>query len=166
MPNNDTEMTKLDDVLMPDQALSQSWLTSNCNTTTRKTVNVSRIALEGDDCWKAAPHVKELYQRSVGRLTESESEVLKNLLLEYDDVFAKHDMDLGSYTTTTHRIHTGDAAPIRTRIRRTPLGFQKEEETLLQSMLEQGIVQPSESEWAAAPVIVRKRCGGLRYSGN
>ena len=37
MPNNDTEMTKLDDVLMPDQALSQSWLTSNCNTMTRKT---------------------------------------------------------------------------------------------------------------------------------
>ena len=89
--------------------------------------------------------------------------VLKNLLLEYEDVFAKHDMDLGSYTTTTHRIHTGDAAPIRMRMRRTPLGFQKEEETMLQSMLEQGIVQPSESEWAAAPVIVRKRCGGLRY---
>ena len=30
-------------------------------------------------------------------------------------------------------------------------------------MLDQGLVQPSESEWAAAPVIVRMRCGGLRY---
>ena len=107
--------------------------------------------------------MKELYLRSVERLTESESEVLKDLLLEYEDVCAKHDMDLGSYTTTTHRIHTCDAAPIRMRMRRTPLGFQKEGETLLQSMLEQGIVQPSESEWAAAPVIMRKRCGGLCY---
>ena len=80
--------------------------------------------------------MKELYQRSVGRLTESESDILKNLLLEYEDVFATHDMDLGSYTTTTHRIHTGDAAPIKMRMRRLPLGFQKEEETLLQSMLE------------------------------
>ena len=163
MPIDYTRITKLDDVLISDQALSQSWPASKCNTATRETVAVSRIELEGDDCWKSAPHVKEVYQRSVERLTESESEVMKNLLLEYEDVFARHDIDLGSYTTTTHRIHMGDAAPIRMRMRRTPLGFQKEEETLLQSMLEQGIVQPSESEWAAAPVIVRKRCGGLRY---
>ena len=72
----------------------------------------------------------------MGRFTESESEVLKKLLLEYEDVFATHDMDLDSYTATTHRIHTGDATPIKMRMRRPPLGFQKEEETLLQSMLE------------------------------
>ena len=65
MPNDDTGMTKLDDVLIPDQALSLSWLTSNCNTRTHMTVDVSRIALEGDDCWKAAPHVMQLYQRSM-----------------------------------------------------------------------------------------------------
>ena len=40
-------------------------------------------------------------------------------------------------------------------MRRNPLGFQKEEETLLQSMPGEGIVQPSESEWAAASVIER-----------
>ena len=34
MPNDDTGMTKLDDVLIPGQALSLSWLTSNCNTRT------------------------------------------------------------------------------------------------------------------------------------
>ena len=85
------------------------------------TVDVSRIALEGDYCWNAAPHVKELYQRPKGRPTESESEALKNLLLEYENVFAKHDMDLGSYTATTHHIHTGDAVPVRMRMRRTPL---------------------------------------------
>ena len=64
-------------------------------------------------------------------------------------------MDLGSYTTITHRIHTADAVPEKMKMRRTPLGFQKEEETLLQYMPGQGIVQPSESEWAAAPVIER-----------
>jgi len=66
MLNDDTGMTKLDDVLKQDQALSQNWLTFSCNTWARTTVNVSKIALEGDDCWKAAPYVKELYERSMG----------------------------------------------------------------------------------------------------
>ena len=89
--------------MIPDQALSQSW---------------------------PASHLKELYQRSVEQFTESESDVLKNLLLEYEDVFARHDMDLGSYTTTTHRIHTGDAAPIRMRMRRTPLTGRRDSVTV------------------------------------
>lgn len=163
MPNDETELTKLDTELMPSQALCQSRLTSSPSIGTPLSSITAKHELEEDDCWKTAPHVQELYQRSIVQLNESESEVLKTLLLDYEDVFAKHDLDLGNYTATTHRIHTGDAAPVKMRMRRTPLGFQKEEETLLQSMLEQGIIQPSESEWAAAPVIVRKRCGGLRY---
>jgi len=78
-------------------------------------------------------------------------------------VFACHDFDLGEFSTIMHRIDTGDAAPMRHGLRRTPLGFQDEEEAHLKQMLDNGVIQPSASEWAAAPVIVRKKDGKYRY---
>ena len=48
-------------------------------------------------------------------------------------------------------------------MRRTPLGFEKEEEEYLQELLQKGIVEPSSSEWASPPVLFRQKDGKLRY---
>ncbi len=48
-------------------------------------------------------------------------------------------------------------------MRRTPLGFAKEEETHINTMLNKGVIVPSSSEWASAPVLVRKKDGSVRY---
>ena len=48
-------------------------------------------------------------------------------------------------------------------MRRTPLGFEHEEEQQLNTMLDTGVVQPSVSEWSSPPVLVRKKDGGLRW---
>ena len=40
------------------------------------------------------------------------------------------------------------------------------EEEITQNMLDQGIIVPSTSEWAAAPVLLRKRNGGYRYAND
>lgn len=61
-----------------------------------------------------------------------------------------------------HRIHTGDAPAVRQRMRRTPFRFEKKEEEHLRSMLEKVVIQPSNSECTAPPVLVRKKDGGLR----
>ena len=68
------------------------------------------------------------------------------LLKEYQDVFAKDDLDLGYFEAVQHRIHTGEARPIRQPPRRTLLGFQEDEETYLQQMIDAGIAHPSSSE--------------------
>ena len=70
----------------------------------------------------------ELYERSMGRLTEAEYEVLSNLLLKYEDVWENA---IWIVLATQHHIHTDDAVPVRMRMTRTPQGFQKEENTLL-----------------------------------
>ena len=40
---------------------------------------------------------------------------------------------------------------------------QGEEEAQLKKMLGAEVIQPSVSEWASAPVLIRKRCGSVRW---
>ena len=48
-------------------------------------------------------------------------------------------------------------------MRRTPLGFENEEQQHLENMLAAGVIKPSTSAWASAPVLVRKKDGGIRW---
>ena len=48
-------------------------------------------------------------------------------------------------------------------MRRTPLGFEDEERKHLEQMIEEGVVEPSVSAWASAPVLVRNKDGSIRY---
>ena len=53
--------------------------------------------------------------------------------------------------------------PVKEKMRRTPLGFESEEQGHLKKMLDFGVIQPSNSEWASAPVLIRKNDGSVRY---
>lgn len=48
-------------------------------------------------------------------------------------------------------------------MRRTPSCIVEEEEAHLKKMLEAGVIQPSVSDWASAPVLIRKRDGSIRW---
>ena len=63
---------------------------------------------------------------------------LEQLLSSYQDVFAKSDFDLGDFTAVSHSIDTGQAAPIKQGVRRTPLHFRGEEDGHLNKMLTAG----------------------------
>ena len=108
-------------------------------------------------------HLKELFHRSIEHLNRKEQHQLANLLVEFEDVFAKPEFDLGNFSDIEHDIDTGSAKPIKQRMRRTPAGFASEEEAHLEKMLKAGVIQPSISEWASAPVLVRKRDGTVRW---
>jgi len=108
-------------------------------------------------------HLKDLLERSSVKLGEPEARELRELLGEYQDVFAKEDLDLGHFTAIQHKIDTGDARPTKQRMRHTPLVFVAEEEANLKKMLQAKVIQPSVSEWASVPVLVRKRDGSVRW---
>lgn len=108
-------------------------------------------------------HLNDLFERSIVHLDVDQQQSLRQLLIEYQDVFAKDEFDLGNFTAVEHRIDTSDARPIKQRMRRTPMGFAAEEEAHLQKMLKAGVIKPSCSEWASAPVLVRKKDGGVRW---
>lgn len=66
-------------------------------------------------------------------------------------------------TGITHKIETKDEIPVKQKMRRTPLGFQEQEEKQLNKMLEVGVIRPSTSEWATTPVLVKKKDGSVRW---
>ena len=65
--------------------------------------------------------------------------------------------------TIEHAIDTGDATPVKQKFRRTPTSFEGEEEKHLVKMLKADVIEPSMSEWASSPVLVRKREGSVRW---
>ena len=103
-------------------------------------------------------HLTNLFDKSKGELNGQEQTQLSELLCEFEDVFAKSEFDLGKFNTIQHGIDTGTNRPVKQIIRRTPLGFAGEE-AQLKKMLSAGVIRPSASEWASAPVLIRKRCG-------
>ena len=128
--------------------------------------NVSEIngADVRPDCKEALPeHLTALLERSKTFLKSSQQDELEILLKNYQDIFSKGSYDLGCFSHIQHEIHTGDERPVKQGMRRTPLGFEKEEEENLKLMLDLGVITESSSDWASAPVLVRKKDGSLRY---
>ena len=113
-------------------------------------------------------HIKEMTAKAQKamksyQVSEANQKQFVDLMIEFSDVFAKHDLDLGNFTALEHSIDTGDAKPQVTKMRRCPVHFVDEEQKHLEDMIKADVVQPSCSAWAAAPVLVRKRDGSLRW---
>ncbi|XP_053403251.1 uncharacterized protein LOC123555723 [Mercenaria mercenaria] len=107
-------------------------------------------------------HLEEVYAKSTTHLDDEQKSELRKLSVDYQDVFATSEFDLGNFTEIQHSIDTGTAKPIKQRMRRTPACFVAEEEAHLK-MLEAGVIQESTSEWASAPVLIRKKDGTVRW---
>ena len=108
-------------------------------------------------------HLQKLFEESSLLLSESQAAELGSVLSEYQDRFSKGDEDLGCFTKIKHQIDTNDARPIRQKMRRTPIGFQDEEDKLLKKMLASKVVEESNSAWASPSVLVRKKDGTVRW---
>ena len=108
-------------------------------------------------------HIIDMANMAKKDLPPSGAKRLDALLEDYSDIFSKHDFDLGCFSGVEHRIHTGEATPIRQPMRRTPIKFQQEEEKHLEKMLKAGVIEPSSSEWCQPPVLVRKKDSGVRW---
>ncbi|MES9879305.1 MAG: reverse transcriptase family protein, partial [Sedimenticola sp.] len=127
-------------------------------------VNVCRVTSTDHTTNGQVPeHLQDLVDRSKEHLDDTEHKQLTKLLLEYQDVFASNDYDLGNFTAIEHNIETGDARPIKQKMRRTPICFADEETANLEKMLKAQVIEPSTSDWAASPVLVRKRDGTVRW---
>ena len=102
-----------------------------------------------------------LVERDGSGLSTVEQEKFLVLLIEYADIFATSDMDLGRTGQLKHSITTDGATPVRQAVRRLPPARREEVRKLLKGMLEKDVIQQSASPWASPIVLVKKKEGQL-----
>ncbi|GFX24802.1 retrovirus-related Pol polyprotein from transposon 17.6 [Trichonephila clavipes] len=86
-------------------------------------------------------------------LSDEQRNNLSELLRKFSGLFTKTDKSTAAKTNVKHRIFTGDHAPINQRAYRVSPTERRIIHEEVQKMLDEGIVQPSESPWSS-PIVL------------
>ena len=88
-------------------------------------------------------------------------EEAKQLFHEYAHIFALESLDMGHTSMVKHEIRLDNYTPFKERYCRIPPHLFDEVKNYLKEMIEVGAICKSNSPWASAVVLVRKRDGSL-----
>ncbi len=70
---------------------------------------------------------------------------------------------MGRTGLVKHTIDTGDQRPVRLPPRRLPIAKQEIEQEEVQKMLDRGVIEPCQRNWASPVVLVTKKDGTTRF---
>ena len=107
-------------------------------------------------------YMEDLWTRSQINLNNDEKFKAQNMLIRKRMKFAKNKGDLGRTKVVRHTIDIEKNRPIKIRPGRMPKSKREEGEKEIKRMLDQGIIVPSKSPWAAPVVLVRKKDRSIR----
>ena len=79
---------------------------------------------------------------------------MRELLLSYHDTFALESDELGCTSAIEHEICLNNDKPFKERFRCIPPPLLEEVHASLRDILEAGAIQPSQSPWCNAVVLV------------
>ena len=96
---------------------------------------------------------------------QEQAEQARSLLKEYHDIFSLEKRDMGHTNATKHKIvlKDPDTPPFKEHFHRIPPPQLDEVREHLKLMLDAGVIQPSNSPWCNAVVLVRKKDGSLHF---
>ena len=108
---------------------------------------------------KIPSHLTKLYEDCIGSLTLKQQSKVADLLVNVQHIFAHDKNDIGKTSMIKHRINTKDTQPIKQPASSLPPAKREECNLEVQRMLNQGIIEPSQSPWSSPIVLVRKKDG-------
>ena len=88
---------------------------------------------------------------------------VKEMLKRNAKAFSKTDLDMSRTNLVKHYIKLTDPVPFKEAYKRIPPQMYDEVKAHIQEMLDLGAIRPSNSPWASAIVLVRKKDGRLRF---
>lgn len=95
------------------------------------------------------------------RLSPVEEQQVKELLQRYNNVFAKHEGDLGCTEEIVHEIPLLDEAPVHHRYKRIPPTQWHAVKDHIKQLLESRVIKENSSPFASPIVLVQKKTGDL-----
>ena len=100
---------------------------------------------------------EELDLNGLDLLPPELADAAHQVLAKYHDIFSLKPAELGCTLSTEHTIKMTDDTPFKERIWWITPPLVEEVWNHLREMLESGAIQPSQSVWCNAVVLVRKR---------
>ena len=119
------------------------------------------ILLVSDEELEAEVQMPNFDHLQFPNLSLDEQTELKNLLVEFHDVFSIGGLS-GCTSVVKHSIPT-TGMPIHQPLRRVPEALKEAIESEVTRMLEQSVIRPSTSPWSSPVVMVRKNDGSWRF---
>ena len=95
--------------------------------------------------------------------TQDQCDMMDAAIERYHHIFAVEDLELGCTNLVKHEIKLTNYVPFKERYRRIPPHQYEEVHKHLDEMLRMGAIRKSNSPWASAVVLVRKKDGTLRF---
>jgi len=98
-------------------------------------------------------------------LDKNQKQVISEFLKRHRNVFATDLSEIGSTNLYQHNIKTKvHAMPVRMPFYRQPPHIKKEIQKQVDEMLQNKIIEPSNSEWHSPVVMVKKKSGEYRFA--
>ena len=138
------EVPKVTNLFSTEQKKEQPTLSE----TERQDLLLEKLDLSGLEAWP-----------------QEQAEQARSLLKEYHDIFSLEKCDMGHTNATKHKIvlKDPDTPPFKEHFCRIPAPQLDEVREHLKFMLDAGVIQPSNSPWCNAVVLVRKKDGSLHF---
>ena len=110
------------------------------------------------------PHMKDFIERSIKGWSKPQQEAIQRMLLQFQDVFSRDELDIGQTHLMEAEIDTGNAKPIRSRPRPMARSMEEEGRKTIGQMEARGLIRPSKSPWASNVTLVWKPNGKIRIT--
>ena len=88
---------------------------------------------------------------------------LEKLLNDISDIISRDEFDMGLTDLIEHEIDTGQERPVRQALRKTPMAHNEVIDAHVQTMLQQGLIEPSRGDWSSSVVLVLKKDKSYRF---
>ena len=97
------------------------------------------------------------------RFDAEQKSKLQNLLRSFQHLFVKEFMDLPGTDVVKHKIELNDPTPAYSKPYRIPFSQQETVKKEIDKMINEGIIEPSNSPWASPIVLIPKKDGSIRF---
>ena len=110
--------------------------------------------------------VEQIDLSSIQNWSKSLQQQVHELLIEFQDIFALSDLELGKTNLVKHHIPVTNPVPFKDRYARIPPSQFEPLRKLLKNMEEVGAIRKSNSPWLSSIVLVKKKDRNLRFCIN